>query len=228
LPGLVVGAFGSGLHVIVLLLPLALLVAGVLRRNETILLFAFPSALLLPLASEPAMASMQFYSPARFTLVGIGLVAFLFAASTLTSFYEPPAPRHVRPLQSSTKPLSKRWRRRFRVYAFLAAVSVIFPLVLIYHINFDELGAQALNENYPGRAATFTTLLNVIAIGIWLLVFSNYILAPMKQHRTGDKPLRRDIAALKRRAKQGSPHLLFYLGGVMALVLMALWFVWQA
>lgn len=228
LPMLVVGSAFTFAQVALLLLPLALLGLGVWKRNETILLFGFPSALLLPIASSPAMATLQFYSPARFTLVGIGLVAFLFGASTLTSFYEPPEPNHTRPLHSSTQPLPPRWRRRFRMYAFLAVTSVVFPLVLLYHINFDELGTQALNENYPGRAATFTTLLNVIAIGIWLLVFANYILAPIKQHRTGDKLLRQELATMRRRSAAGSPHLLSYLGGVMALVLMALWFVWQA
>lgn len=228
LPGLMVGAFDGIGQVAALLLPIALLLIGVSRRNETILLFAFPSALLLPVATAPAMASMQFFSATRFTLVGIGLVAFLFGASTLTSFYEPPAPRQVRPLQSSTRSLPSRWRRRFRMYAFLAVISVIYPTALLYHINFDEVGALALNDKWPGRAATFTTLLNVLAIGVWLLLFANFILAPMKQHRTGDRALRREVGTLRRRASQGSPHLLFYLGGVMALVLMALWFVWQA
>ena len=221
-PGLTVAMAAS------LTLPLALLGIGVLRRNETILLFAFPSALLLPIATTPAMATLQFYSPGRFILVGIGLVAFLFGASTLTSFYEPPKPRHVRPLHSSTEALPPRWKRRFRMYAFLAIISVVYPLALLYHINFDEIGTQALNENYPGRAATFTTLLNVIAIGIWLLVFANFVLAPIKRHRTGDKPLRRELAGLRRRASMGAPHIHSYLGGVIALVLMALWFVWQS
>ncbi len=228
LPGLVVEGEIGPPQVALLLLPLMLLAFGVWRRNEAILLFAFPAAMLLPIASNPAMATLQFYSPARFVLVGISLIAFLFGASTLTSFYEAPAPRHVRPLHSSTQPLPQRWRRRFRMYAFLAIISLVYPLVLIYHINFDELGTLALNENYPGRAATFTTLLNVIAIGIWLLVFANFILAPIKQHRTGDKPLRRELAALRRRAKRGNPHAFSYVGGVVALLLMALWFVWQS
>ncbi len=227
LPSIVVGAslgFGT---LALLVFPLALLAYGVWRRNETILLFAFPSALLFPIALNPAMATLQFYSPARFVLVGVGLVAFLFGASTLTSFYEPPEPKHTRPLHSSTQPLPERWRRRFRMYAFLAITSVVFPLVLLYHINFDDAGTLALSENYPGRAATFTTLLNIIAIGIWLLVYANFILAPVKQHRTGDKPLRRELAGMRQRAKQGSPHLASYFGGVMALVLMALWFLWR-
>ena len=228
LPMLVVGGAFTFAQACLLFLPLLLLGLGVWKRNDTTLLFAFPSALLLPIASSPALATLQFYSAARFTLVGIGLVAFLFGASTLTSFYEPPKPANTRPLHSSTQPLPLRWRRRFRMYGFLAVISLVFPLALLYHINFDKLGTQALNENYPGRAATFTTLLNLIAIGIWLWVFAKYILAPIKQHRTGDKQLRQEMATLRRRSAAGSPHLLSYLGGVMALVLMALWFVWQA
>lgn len=227
LPGLVVHAFAPGPSLVMGGLPLLLLFYGVWRRNEVVLLFGFPSALLVPIAMAPNMASMQVYGPARFAIVALGLLAFLFSASALTSFYEPPAPRHVRPLKSSQEPISPRWRRRFRMYALLSLLSFAYPLILLHRINFDEDGARALAEFFPGRAATFTTLLNVVAIAVWLVIFSNVMLAPLKQHRTGDKELQRDLAVYRGRAAGGSPRLIFYLGGVMALVLMAIWFVWR-
>lgn len=227
LPGLVVHAFDSSADLATLMAPLFVLMYGVWRRNEIALLFGFPFALLLPIALTPAMASMQVYGPARFTIVSIGLLAFLFCASALTSFHEPPAPRNVRPLKSSLEPIAPRWRRRFRLYAMMSIMSVVYPLVLLYHINFDEEGARSLAESFPGRAATFTTLLNVFAIGVWLFLFRSVLLEPLQQHRTGDKELQRDMAVYRGRAAKGSPRVVFYFGGAMALVLMAIWFVWR-
>lgn len=231
-PGLSTGAFGTqapsqALAIAALLMPLPLLVLGIRSHNETILLFAFPSALLVPIALTPVIASQQVYGPLRMLIVGIGLVAFLSGASTLTSFKEPPAPKSRRPLKSSLDPVSPRWRRRNRLYAMLALLSLLYPLALLYHINFDAAGALALSENYPGRAATFTTLLNVVAIATWLFMLSSFFIAPLEGHRRGDKELQRELSLIRGRAKRQRPRLPFYLGGLTALVLMALWFVWQ-
>lgn len=227
LPGLVVHAFDSNGDVAALVAPLFLLVYGVWRRNESALLFGFPFALLLPIALTPAMASLQVYGPARFTIVAIGLLAFLFCASALTSFHEPAAPRNVRPLKSSQEPIAPRWRRRARLYAMMSIASVVYPVVLLYHINFDEAGARSLTEFFPGRAASFTALLNVFAIGVWLFLFRSSFLQPLQQHRTGDERLKRDLASYRRRATKSNSLLMFYFGGAMALVLMAIWLVWR-
>ncbi|MBL4634099.1 MAG: hypothetical protein JKY56_09510 [Kofleriaceae bacterium] len=228
LPSLLVGGETSGLYLLALLAPVPLLAFGIWRHNEVVLLWAFPTSLLITIAIKPGMASMQIYGPARLGIVGISLVVFLFGASTLTSFHELPAPRHIRPLKSSYQGIPTRWRRRFRMYASLSLLSLIFPLVLLYHVNFDEVGALALKDNYPGRAATFTTLLNVFVIGLWVVLFANYILSPLKKHRTGDKPLRLGLAMVRHRAKLGNPSIFFYLGGVAAMVLMVLWFALQS
>ncbi len=227
LPGLVVGAFSTPLLLATLLLPLPLLFAGVWARNEVLLLFGFPTSLLIPIAMRPEMASMQVYGVARFLIVGISLVVFLFGASTLTSFYEAPPPRRIRPLKSASQSMPPRWKRRFRMYAVLSVISVLYPLALLYHVNFDEAGALTLNEKYPGRASTFTTLLNAFAIGLWLLLFSFFILAPLKKHRTGDKDLQIQIANSLKKASRGRPHPLFYFAGLAAVGLMTLWFLWQ-
>ncbi|MCP4449008.1 MAG: hypothetical protein GY811_27290 [Myxococcales bacterium] len=231
-PGLAVGAIGSQspspmLAILALILPLPLLVLGIRLRNETILLFAFPSTLLVPIALFPTIASQQVYSPVRTAIVGVGLVAFLVGASTLTSFREPPAPKSRRPLKSSLGPVPPRWRRRNRLYAMLAILSLVYPLVLLYHINFDKAGAVALGEKYPGRAATFTTLLNILTIATWLVLLEQFFLSPLEGHRRGDKVLRRELSGLRSRATRQGPRLAFYLCGLSALVLMALWFVWH-
>lgn len=231
-PGLVVGAFGSQatsvpLALTTLFLPLPLLFFGLKTRNETVLLFAFPSALLVPIALSPSIASQQLYGPVRMAIVAIGLVAFLAGASTLTSFREPPAPKSRRPLKSSMDPTSPRWRRRNRLYAMLAILSLVYPLALLYHINFDKSGALAMGESYSGRVATFTTLLNVLAVATWLLMLARFFVAPLEGHRRGDKILQRELSAIRTRAERQRPRLLFYLCGLTALVLMALWFVWR-
>ena len=231
-PGLVTGAFGSHapsqtLAILTLLAPLPLLALGIRAHNETILLFAFPSALLVPIALSPTIASQQVYGPVRMAIVGLGLVAFLSGASTLTSFHEPPAPKSRRPLKSSLDPVSPRWRRRNRLYAMLAIASLVFPLTLLYHINFDTKGALALSENYPGRAATFTTLLNVVALAVWLLMLSRFFIAPLEGPRRGDKLLQRELSTMRARANRQRPRVIFYFGGLTALVLMAVWFVWH-
>ncbi len=231
-PGLVVGAFGSQaasapLAIATLLLPLPLLLAGLRTRNETILLFAFPSALLVPIALAPSIASQQLYGPVRMAIVAIGLVAFLAGASTLTSFREPPAPKARRPLKSSQDPIAPRWKRRNRLYAMLALLSLVYPLALLYHINFDKSGALALGESYSGRVATFTTLLNVLAVATWLLMLARFFVAPLEGHRRGDKLLRRELSEVRSHAQHQHPRLLFYLCGLVALALMALWFVWS-
>lgn len=227
-PALLVSSQSTSVHWFAIALSLPLLFLGIWRRNEVALLWAFPSSMLIPIAMTPEMASMQVYGVGRFAIVGISLVAFLFGASTLTSFHELPAPRHIRPLKSSLHGIAPRWRRRFRMYATLSVLSLLYPLVLLYHVNFDEAGALALKDNYPGRAATFTTLLNVFVIGLWVLLFANYILVPLKKHRTGDKALRLGLAQAQHRANQGTPSIIFYLGGAVAMALMVLWFAWQA
>lgn len=227
LPGLFVGAFSSAGALLLALFPLGLLFYGIYRRNEVVLLFGFPSALLVPIANEASMATLQVYGPVRFAIVCIGLVGFLFGASTLTSFSEPKSPLHIRPLKSSLAPVSLRWRRRFRMYAALSILSVIYPAVLLYYINFDKLGSQFLSESYPGRAATFTTLLNVAAIGLWLWLFWNYILGALKLHRTGDRPLQQDLARLRGKLSRTRPQIFFYLGSLIAVVLLALWLAWR-
>jgi hypothetical protein len=111
------------------------------------------------------------------------------------------------------------------MYAALAIIAAIFPLILIFNINFDAEGAQKLADAYPGRAASFTTLLNVIAIAVWLWLFSAFILGPLKAHRTGDRPLLTDLAELRRGDARARPRLYFYIVAVIAFALMAALFL---
>lgn len=221
LPGHFVGAWHGSAGLTAAALPLLVLAVGLWRRNEVVLLLAYPTSLLLPLAAAPEMASAHVYGPTRAAVVALGLVAYLFGASVFTSFYEPPPPVRVRPLASASDPVPARWRRRFRVYAGLSVLSVVFPAVLLYVINFEPTGQEYLRQMYPGRAALFTTFLNLGAIAVWVLLYVVFFLGALRPHRTGDADLLGQLGALRRQAGRRRPRPLFYAGVVVALALMA-------
>ncbi len=222
LPTLFVGALSDSGMMAAVLLPLPILGLGLWRRSDTVLLLAFPSALLLPVAIAPDIASVEVYGAMRFAFVACGLVAYTFGASFFTSFYEPAPPVNVRPLASSRVPVPERWRRRFRMYRWLTVMSVVFPLVLLYTVNFNDSNREFLRQMFPGRVAAMTTLLNLLVIGAWLVLYGWVFLGVLKPHRTGDRALASSLARLHASARRGRPRPVFYLGVVVALTLMLL------
>jgi hypothetical protein len=221
LPGAFAGAWRSASAIVLAFLALAVLVFGVARRSEVVLLLGFPAALLLPVAVAPEMAQVHVYGPVRFTIVAIGLVGYVMGASVFTSFHEPDAPLSVRPLSSAAQPTPIRWQRRFRVYRALAVLSAVFPIMLVYAINFDTEASEFLHNNYPGRVRPFTTLLNIGALGVWVLLYFYFFLGVLQPHRTGDRDLVTELTRLRREAKRARPRASFYIGVVVALGFMA-------
>jgi len=222
LPGLFVGAWGSTATVFAALLPLPVLAAGMWRRSELMLLLAYPSALLIPVAVAPEIVSSHVYGPVRFAIVAVGVVSYLFGASFFTSFYEPSPPENTRPLTSSRYPTPARWQRRFRIYRVLAVLSAAFPLILIYAVNFDDTNRAFLRQMFPGRVASMTTFLNLGVVGAWLLLYFYMFLGILKPHRTGDRDLVVELSRIRGEAKRGRPRPIFYVGVVGALGFMLL------
>jgi hypothetical protein len=222
LPGLFIGAFDGAAAVIAALLPLGVLCAGIWRRSEAMLLLGFPAMLLVPMAFASEIAAVHIYGPLRFAIVGAGLIAYLFGASVFTFFSEPAPPLSSRLLSSSARPAPPRWRRRFRVYLGLTALSALFPLVLLYYINFADSNQEFLRTNYPGRAATMTAVMNLGAIGVWLLLFTLYFAGVLAAHRTGDRALVADLGQLRRDARRAGPRPAFYIGVFFSLFFMVL------
>ena len=220
-PGLFVDAWSTKVHLLVALLPLAALGVGVWRRSEAMLLFGFPTALLLPVAVAPDMVSLHVYGPIHFTVVALGLVSYLFGASVFTSFYEPPPPVSTRPLSSSLQGVPIRWRRRARVYRYLFAVSIALPAVLLYSINFEPGTRIFIQKMYPGRAASFTAVLNLGVLAFWLVLYARVLLGTLTQHRTGDRAILATIAILRSSLKLRRPRPIFYAAAAAALILMA-------
>jgi hypothetical protein len=220
LPAAFVGALHGGWRIAVAVLPFAVLLAGLIRRSEAILLGAFPAAVLVPVGLQPQLAEQYVYGPVRFTLVALGLVAYLFGVSFFTTFHEPPAPRSVRGLSSAAQAPASRWMRRERVYWMLVALSVAFPVLLVSWVNYDSTIEDYLGEMYPGRVALMTTALTVGAIVLWLLVYHYVFLGVLRPHRTGDRDLVTALGQARADAKVGRPRGRFYFAVAIALAAM--------
>lgn len=219
LPAIFVGWL-HGWHVLAVLLPFAVLLAGLVVRSEVILLFLFPAAVLVPVGLQPQLASAHVYGPVRFALCVLGVIAYLFGVSFFTTFHEPPAPRSVRGLSSAQAGTPERWKRRERVYWILTATCLVFPTALIAWVNYDDSIATFLGTMYPGRVALMTTALTVGAIVLWLGIFQFALLGVLRPHRTGDRDLVTVLAQARADAKVGKPRGRFYIAVGIALVAM--------
>ncbi len=220
LPAIFVGVLRTSGQLAAAALPFTVLLLGLARRSEAILLGLFPAAVLVPVAIHPAMASSHVYGPIRFMLVAIGVLAYLFGVSFFTTFHEPPAPRSVRGLSSAQAGPAERWQRRERVYRMLTGMSVVIPTVLMAWVNYDAAVADFLGEMYPGRVALMTTALTAGAILLWLIIYHYAFLGALRPHRTGDRDLVTALAQARTDAKAGRPRPRFYLAVALALVAM--------
>lgn len=221
LPALSLNALHGKARIAAVALPFGMLLLGLVRRSEGILLGLFPAAILVPVAVAPEIAKSHVYGPIRYGLVALGVVAYLFSVSFFTTFHEPPQPRSIRPLSSAQAGPAERWRRRERVYWMLTAMSVVIPTVLIAWVNFDSAIEDYLGEMYPGRVALMTTALTVGAIALWLGIYHYAFLGVLRPHRTGDRDLVVTLAQARSDAKTGKPRPRFYLAVAVALVAMA-------
>jgi len=220
LPAIFVGVLHTSAQILVASLPFCVLLLGLARRSEAVLLGLFPAAVLVPISIQPTMANSHVYGPIRFTLVALGVVAYLFGVSFFTTFHEPPAPRSIRPLSSAQAGPPTRWQRRERVYWMLVGMSLVIPTVLIAWVNFDDGIADFLGEMYPGRVALMTTALTCGAIVLWLGIYHYAFLGVLRPHRTGDRDLVTTLAQARSDAKTGRPRPRFYLAVAIALVAM--------
>lgn len=221
LPAIFVGALHGTSRILAAALPLLVLMLGLARRSEGMLLGLFPAAILVPVALQPQMASSYVYGPVRFTLVALGVVAYLFGVSFFTTWHEPPAPRSVRGLTSAQIGPAERWQRRERVYWMLTGMSFVIPTVLIGWVNFDSAIEEYLGEMYPGRVAMMTTALTAGAIVLWLVIYHYAFLGVLRPHRTGDRDLVTTLAQARADAKAGKPRPRFYISVALALAAMA-------
>jgi len=197
-------------------------VAGLVWRSQLILLFLYPAALLLPITYDVRIVSAGVYGPITFSVVAASLLAYLLGVSFLSAFRAPPPPGRVRKLSSASQPLPARWKRRFRIYAALAALSALYPTVLLYSVSFSPTNRLYLKELYPGRVAPMMALLDLGVLAVWLAVFGLYFLGVLRQHRTGDRALQQELERIRAEARRGVPRPIFYVAVVCALAFMGL------
>lgn len=220
-PGLYVGAFqGSRYAALLATVPLVPLGVGLVRRSQHWLLLVYPAALLAPIAYAPRIVASNMHGPFTFTLVGLGVMAYLFGVSFFSSFRDAPPPERTRRLGKPGEAPPVRWRRRFRIYGALAILSVIFPVTLLYAIDFDAENREFLRRLYPGRVAAMTTLLNLGLMGVWVMLYFKYFVGLLKLHRTGDRALMTELGRIKQQARRGTPRPRFYVAVVCALAFM--------
>jgi hypothetical protein len=185
-------------------------------------LFVFPAGLLLPIALHPELVTVHLSGALRFALIAIGLMAYLFGASVFTFFSEPPPPERLRLLSSAGRTMPGRWQRRFRIYRWLNLLAVVFPLVLLYFVNFHQPNQEALRRMFPGRSASLATLFNIGAVGFWILLFLFVWMGILRPHRTGDRDLTSALMRLRIEARLGRPRPAFYFGVIVAVIAMGL------
>lgn len=226
LPGFFVASFRTGNDLLIASAPLLVLGIGIWRRAELLLLLLFPAAIMVPVALSPELVSTQVYGPVRFVIVAVGVVAYLFGVSFFTSFYEPAPPVNTRALASSRRPVPPRWRRRFRMYRWLALLSLAFPVAFIYTINFTDSSKAFVEQMYPDRASQMLTVINLAALGMWVFLYSYGFMGVLRPHRTGDRILAADLGRLRAQAKRGRLRPTFYFGvlfGIGFMIFLVLW-----
>ena len=227
LPGFFVASFRTGNDLLMASAPLLVLGIGIWRRAELFLLLLFPAALMVPIAISPELVGTQVYGPIRFIIVGLGVIAYLFGVSFFSSFYEPKPPHSIRALASSRRPVAPRWQRRFRMYRWLALLSLAFPAVFFYTVNFDDTSKAFVEQMYPGRVAHMLTVINLGAIGMWVVLYTYVFIGILRHHRTGDRILLADLGRLRADARRGKLRISFYLGVLFSVGFMLFLVFWR-
>lgn len=221
LPAIYTGAIRTPLIAALCAMPPAVLLIGVLRRSEWLMLLGFPLALLLPSIAAPEIIAGSAFGPLRMVVIAAGLLAYLFGVSFFSAYREPRAPVSVRELSSANTPVPDRWRRRLRVYRWLIALSVVFPATLLWAVLFDSTNQAYVLRLFPGRSASMAALMTIGVLGLWSAIYAYAFIGPLASHRTGDRPLAIELAELRTTVARGRPRPTFYLGVATALIGMA-------
>jgi hypothetical protein len=229
---LAVGSAGQGstelLALGVALFGVVLLGLGTWRKNEKLLLIAFPVAALAPQALWSS-GERPMIAQAPWPMLLASLLAHLLAVTY--QFAE--AERAGEPVggQAQIKALPReqvptRWRRRLRVYRGFTMVASLFPLTLLGYAMSSPSVRAALQQQFGSTAPRAHTLLCAGVGLLWLIVLRGYLLAPLGAHLQHDRDLIQYAEGARKQARRGRPRAVFYLFVLMALAAMVLT-VWQ-
>lgn len=137
-----------------------LLAAGLHLHHRHLLLFGLPLSLFVPALFNPKLVGVNVYSAWSFALVATSFLAYMLATLAILRGHElPPVPEERRSIGEYV--LSPRWRRRFRIYRWMAALSVLFPAVLIFGIFLDPEIQTLVRQSFPGRAQEAVTFFGI-------------------------------------------------------------------
>jgi hypothetical protein len=207
-----------GVTSLVSIAPISLLL-GVYYRHRAVLLAIYPVMLMIPALATPQLVGVNVYTPWTFCLVGLSFLAYLLGTPLLLGIIDAPAvPTAGRDLEKF--PQTRKWRRRLRIYRWLAVLSVIFPAVLLFALYLHPDVEATLVNSYPGRHGEARTLYGILILGLWLGVFYAYFLGPLKAHSRGDPQIRYELQELRRQSLRRQPRPSFYIFVTLALALM--------
>jgi hypothetical protein len=219
LPSLYLGKRGLPLPTLAVLVGSpGILLLGVRRRSEALLLALYPVALALGPITLPSLVGINVYTTASFTLVAASFVAYVLGTTLLLgALSAPTAPLETRPLQPA--PVDGKWRRRYRMYRLLAVAAAVYPLVLLFVLFFHPAVQEDLARSFPRRHQSALSFFGVLLVLLWVVVFYTEFMSPLRAHVRGDPGLHGELAALRLAARRSKPRLSFYLWVLLALVL---------
>ncbi len=169
------------------LLAIALIALGIglRQRLAPLLLIGFPVATTAPLVLFRGAILDTVLTPSALIGGALALALYLLAAS---SYLEGGL---ASKFTSQTRPVTwpSRWHSRLRVYRLLTWVAIAMPLLLV------GTGLVVL-EKFPPSSRTL--LLIVIGL-LWFVVYSSYVLEPLRAHQKRDPELTRRLDAKQRR-----------------------------
>jgi hypothetical protein len=208
----------------VLCLSPMVLILGVLRRSEALLLALFPVLLALGPITFPSLVGVNVYTPASFALVAASFIAYSIGTTLLLGTMTSPEPPNTARLLAPVVPDAK-WRRRYRVYRVLTIMSGIFPLGLVFVLFFHPGVQEDLVRYFPRRHQSALSFFGVLLLLLWIVLFYAEFMTPLRAHVRGDPDLHSELAALRQRNPSGRPSFGFYAFIALALILMSAYFV---
>jgi hypothetical protein len=195
------------------------LVFGLLLRQRLILLALYPGLLVVPSLHTPQLVGVNVYTTWTFCLVGLSFLAYYVGTPLMLGIIEsPPVPDEGKDLEAF--PLTPKWSRRLRIYRWLALLAGIFPAVLVFALYLHPQVGDEMVRYFPGRHAEAHAFFGVLMLGLWIGIFSAYLLSPLKAHTRGDPQLRYELQQLRKASFVRRPRLGFYISVAVALLLM--------
>lgn len=209
---------GTLLLVLIGASPLVLAV-GVWLHHQILLLLVFPVLLLLTTLVAPPLVGANVYSFWTFCMVAFSLLAYMLGIPLLLGANDvPPVPKEQHDLPQF--PMSPKWRRRMRIYRWMAVLAAAFPLMLLVILHLHPGVELDLRNAYPGRHTEISALFGLLVLSLWLGIFYAYFQKPLRAHVQGDPQMRYELQQLRRHRFRQHPRARFYILVVLALSLM--------